>query len=604
VSLRQKLLLLFSLTVAAAVAAVAWTVLVRIRQVFERRDQEETALFVSQFQREFQRKSADVAGAVDHIAGQERVRSMAFEMVQSGDAAPFLNEAQTLAQDARLDFLEIVGPDGNIVSSAQWPARFGYPEPAAKEPAQTPFLKHEDLPDSKTVLGLFAVRAIHGSEPAVKLVGGRRLDQSFLADLPVAPGMQVYLYNDPPPDSVNDEVSPGKGLPATQFDPKRLFSVSGEVTGASRYQELIDTARHSGQETSGILYLTPQREDSVSATAIPLKNSAGTVLAVLTVAISRSGLVAEQQQIRAIAYGVASGGILLAIVFSLWIAARVSRPVEELARAAEEVASGSWDTQVPVRGNDEVAVLAQSFNHMTEELQNQRERLVQSERVAAWRELARRLAHELKNPLFPLQLTVENLARARQLPPAEFDEVFNESTQTLSMEIGNLKKIIGRFSDFSKMPKPELERIDAKDLVERVRSLYAASGDEGPKIEIVTDVENAAMPLMADPELLHRALSNLVLNAKDALPEGGTVTISARSQDGKVEIRVADTGQGMTHEECERLFTPYYTTKQHGTGLGLAIVQSVVADHAGTITVESGEGHGATFVITLPRAEG
>ena len=327
-------------------------------------------------------------------------------------------------------------------------------------------------------------------------------------------------------------------------------------------------------------------------------------MAVLTVAISRSGLVAEQQQIRAIAYGVASGGILLAIVFSLWIAARVSRPVEELARAAEEVANGSWDTHVPERGRDEVGVLARSFNHMTEQLANQREKLVQTERVAAWRELARRLAHELKNPLFPLQLTVENLVRARQLPAAEFDEVFNESTQTLSMEIGNLKKIIGRFSDFSKMPKPELERIEAKDVVARVRSLYAAGGEDGPKIIVATDVDDRPMPLMVDPELLHRALSNLVLNAKDAMPEGGTVTISAHPKGEVVELRVADTGQGMTPEECERLFTPYYTTKQHGTGLGLAIVQSVVADHAGTIAVESCEGRGATFVITLPRAEG
>ena len=195
-SLRQKLLLLFSLTVAAAVAAVAWTVLVRIRQVFEKRDQEETALFVSQFQREFQHRSADVAAAVDRIAGQERVRSMAFELVQSNDASPYLHEAQVLAQDAQLDFLEIVGPDGNIVSSAQWPARFGYPEPAANEASQTPFLKREEMQDGTSVLGLFSVRAIRGAEPAVKLVGGKRLDQSFLADLPVAPGMQLGLYSE------------------------------------------------------------------------------------------------------------------------------------------------------------------------------------------------------------------------------------------------------------------------------------------------------------------------------------------------------------------------------------------------------------------------
>jgi two-component system nitrogen regulation sensor histidine kinase NtrY len=288
----------------------------------------------------------------------------------------------------------------------------------------------------------------------------------------------------------------------------------------------------------------------------------------------------------------------------LWIAARVSRPIEQLARAAEDVAGGNWDVRVPERGRDEVSVLARSFNHMTEELTGQRERLVQSERVAAWRELARRLAHELKNPLFPLQLTVENLARARALPEAEFDEVFRESTATLSAEIANLKKVVGRFSDFSKMPKPELERIDAKAVVERVRALYVnAASTKETKIQIKADVADVPMPLDVDPELLHRALSNLVLNAMDAMPDGGTLTISARPKDAGIELRVTDTGEGLTPEECERVFTPYYTSKQHGTGLGLAIVQSVIADHAGTVMVESRSGSGATFIITLPKAQ-
>jgi signal transduction histidine kinase len=615
-SLRQKLLLLFSLTVAAAVAAVAWTVLVRIRLVFEQRDQQETALFVSQFQREFQHRSAEVAAAVDRTAASERVRGMAFELAQSGDASPYLNEAQTLAQDAQLDFLEIVGPDGKIVSSAQWPARFGYPEPAATA-AQATFLKREDLPDGTTALGIFAVRAVRRGESAagqpVRLAGGKRLDQSFLADLPVAPGMQICLYSDAGPNQ-NPEVSVTEAAPSATapspapFDPRRLVSAGGEVAGAARYQSLIDSARQSGQPSSGILYLTGRREDSVSATAIPLKNEAGTVLAVLTVTISRAGMVEAQQHIRAIAYGVAAAGILFAILCSLWIAARVSRPIERLAAAAEEVAGGNWETRVPEGGRDEVGVLARSFNHMTAQLAGQRERLVQTERVAAWRELARRLAHELKNPLFPLQLTVENLVRARQLPEAEFDEVFRESTATLGMEIANLKTIIGRFSDFSKMPKPELERIDARDAIERVRSLYeaagqsAAAGQDAAKIRFEVQLSAEPMPLDADPELLHRALSNLVLNAMDAMPEGGTLTLSAQPKGETVELRVADKGQGMTPEECERLFTPYYTTKEHGTGLGLAIVQSVVADHGGAIAVESRTGGGTAFVITLPKA--
>ncbi|MGB6688956.1 MAG: ATP-binding protein [Terracidiphilus sp.] len=598
-SLRQKLLLLFSLTVAGAVAAVGWTVLVRVRQVFDQRDRRETALFVSQFQREFQHRAEAVAAAVDRLAAEERVHAMAFELVQSGDAAPYLTEAQALAADAQLDFLEIVGPNGNVVSSAQWPARFGYPEAAVSAAIQAPFLKREALPDGSDALGLFAVRAVRGAEPAVHLVGGKRLDQGFLSDLPAVPGMQVFLYSEAGATSGVDSALAA----SVEFDPRRLIGVSGQVSGAAHYQPLIDTARKTGQQANGILYLTGRREDSVNATAIPLKNDVGAVLAVLTVAISRADMVEAQQHIRTTAYGVAAGGILLAIAFSLWTAARVSRPIEQLAHAAEEVAGGNWDVRVPERGRDEVSVLAASFNHMTEQLVSQRDRLVQSERVAAWRELARRLAHELKNPLFPLQLTVENLVRARHLPPEEFDEVFNESTATLGTEIANLKTIIGRFSDFSKMPKPELERIDAKDAIERVRALYESAAGRDAAIHFAVEVAEAPMPLDADPELLHRALSNLVLNAMDAMPDGGTLTLSARPNDGKVELRVSDTGTGLTPEECERLFTPYYTTKQHGTGLGLAIVQSVVADHNGTIAVESRVGGGATFVITLPKAE-
>lgn len=599
-SLRQKLLLLFSLTIAAAVAAVSWTVLVRIRRVFDLRDQQETALIVSQFQREFQHRSAQVAAAVDRLAASERARAMALGLAQSGDASPYLTEAQAMAQDAQLDFLEVIGHAGNIVSSAQWPARFGYPEPAARNTSATPFLKREDLPDGSTALGLFAVRPIDGS--AVRLMGGERLDQTFLADLPVAPGMQIGLYSDSnAAANLNFATDPAHSGPST-FDPARLLGVSGNLSGAAAYRKLIDAALATGQPASGIVDPTGRRDDSLNATAIPLKSEQGSVMAVLVVSLSRAGMVEAQQHIRKIAYGVAAGGILLAIVLSLWIAARVSRPIEQLAHAAEEVAGGNWDVRVPERGGDEVGVLAHSFNHMTEQLAGQRERLVQSERVAAWRELARRLAHELKNPLFPLQLTVENLVRARDLSLAEFDEVFRESTATLATEIANLKTIIGRFSDFSKMPRPELERMDAAGVVERVRALYENALRREAKIEIVVDVDSAPMPIDADPELLHRALSNLVLNAMDAMPEGGVVSISARPVEDKVELRVADTGQGLTPEECERLFTPYYTTKQHGTGLGLAIVQSVVTDHAGTIAVESSASGGATFIITLPRA--
>jgi nitrogen fixation/metabolism regulation signal transduction histidine kinase len=300
---------------------------------------------------------------------------------------------------------------------------------------------------------------------------------------------------------------------------------------------------------------------------------------------------------------VGGGGILLAILLSSWAAARVTRPVEQLAHAAQEVAAGNWNVRVEVAGEDEVAQLADSFNRMTAELLRQKERLVQAERVAAWRELARRLAHELKNPLFPLQLTVENLVRARQQNPEQFEEVFRESSRTLLAEIANLNGIIGRFNEFSKMPQPQLQRVQVNEVIRGVGQLFQAQL-EAPgrtKVSCELQLDPNLEPVAADAELLHRAISNLVLNAMEAMPQGGTLTLRTRDDDGKVLIEVADTGSGLTPEECERIFTPYYTSKKDGTGLGLAIVQSVVSDHGGRIHVQSEPGRGTTFVIELPR---
>jgi nitrogen fixation/metabolism regulation signal transduction histidine kinase len=612
-SLRQKLLLLFSLIVAAAVAVVAWTVLLRIRQVFEQQDQEKTQLLLNQFQREFQHRSLEVTAAIDRLSDSDRMRRMAEELGQSSDASSYLTEAQSLATEAQVDFLEIVGPDGNIVSSAQSPARFGYPEPAINSESShgISFIKREELPDGSSALGIFAVRPVHRVAQQVWIIGGKRLDRAFLADLPLPAGVQAFLYD------ASESSAAGSG---SHYDPAQLMGAAGAAPNGDRYRPLIESAMQSGQQATSVIYLTQHREDSVLATVLPLTGEGGHVMAMLVVAASRRQMVEAQQHIRSIAYSVAATGILLAIAVSMWIAARISRPIEELARAAEEVAQGNWETRVEARGRDEIATLGRSFNHMTSELSAQREQLIQSERVAAWRELARRLAHELKNPLFPLQITIENLTRARQLPSAEFDEVFVESTRTLSLELANLKTIIGRFSDFSRMPRPQLERVDAAEAMRRVARLYfpSASTNGDAKIEtgsnrdpagnpakIQCRVEASDLPLWidADPELLHRALSNLALNAMDAMPDGGSLTLSARSiterTGERIEMRVADTGSGLTPEECERLFTPYYTTKEHGTGLGLAIVQSVVADHGATITVESQQGQGTTFVITF-----
>jgi nitrogen fixation/metabolism regulation signal transduction histidine kinase len=336
--------------------------------------------------------------------------------------------------------------------------------------------------------------------------------------------------------------------------------------------------------------------------AIPLPEKSNDMLALFLVGSSQNAAIALERKIRWLAAAVAGAGLLFGLLLSWWAAKRVTRPVQELVRGAEEVADGNWSARVPVHGKDEIGQLAKTFNGMTEQLVEQRDRLVQVERVAAWRELARRLAHELKNPLFPLQTTVENLQTAHDHSPDQFDEVFRESTGILITEIQNLKSIVTRFSDFAKMPQPELSAVNLNEIVRNVVKLFEAqfSAVGRPPITPELHLEENLPLIQADATLLHRAIENLVLNAMDAMPAGGVLMLRTMHTDDHVRLEISDTGAGLTPEESERIFTPYYTSKQHGTGLGLAIVQAVVADHGGSISVESETGVGTSFHIDLP----
>jgi two-component system nitrogen regulation sensor histidine kinase NtrY len=590
---RQKLLAVFALTVFVSVAAVGGLVLALTRRAFEKNEDERTTALVAHFQREFTRQGDEIARRVEAIATSEPVTHMATSLNgTSSDSATYFDLAKSLADAHRLDYLELVDGRGIIISSAQSPAKFGYPESGLENLStsteQSAFLMQQELQDS-TALGLLAVRTTRGGEHAIYVIGGRRLDKSFLSALDLPVDMRALLY-----------LNRGD-----RFSSDQLLDPAGSVAIPPSLVTLIESVRQYNQETSGIVHRSADQSEDELFHAIPLRGVGKDrpLLGILLIGNSRRSYVELKRHIRDSALVVGGGGIVLAILLSSWAAARVTRPVELLARAAQEVAAGNWNTRVEVPGDDEISQLAESFNRMTSELLTQKERLVQTERVAAWRELARRLAHELKNPLFPLQLTVENLLRSRRQSSEQFEEIFNESARTLLAEISNLKTIIGRFSEFSKMPQPQLQAVEGNEILRGVAKLFHAQLQAPERASITCKLElDEKLGLIAvDPELMHRALSNLVLNAMDAMPDGGTLTLRSRSEERQVVLEVADTGSGLTPEECDRIFTPYYTSKQHGTGLGLAIVQSVVSDHSGRISVQSESGRGTKFVIELPR---
>ncbi len=599
---RRKLLAVFALTVCVSVGAIAALVLAVTRSAFEKAEEQRTAALVAQFQREFTRQGEEVARRAAAIAASDPVSRMATSLSGAApDSAEYFDLARSMAENHQLDFLEFIDSRGVIISSAQWPAKFGYPdnrfESLVSASDRNAFLKQEELQDS-AALGLFAVRTVRIGEHPIYIVAGRRLDKDFLSTLDLPADMRALLYQ-----NRSDHFSPDLLLgPATRG------SAGGDERANEKFGSLIDAIRRSDQEMTEVIHWSADQADDEVFHAIPLRGMAGdrSPLAILLVGNARRPYVELKRHITASAVLVGGAGIVLAILLSSWAAARVTRPVVQLAKAAQDVAEGNWNTRVDVPGTDELSQLADSFNRMTTELVTQKERLVQTERVAAWRELARRLAHELKNPLFPLQLTVENLLRAREQSPDQFDEVFRESSRTLLAEISNLKAIIGRFSDFSKMPQPQLQEVQVNQILRDVAQLFQAQFQAPGRAAITCQLEldPSVGNIAADSELLHRAFSNLVLNAMDAMPGEGTLSIRSRRADGKVSIEIADTGLGLTREECERIFTPYYTSKHHGTGLGLAIVQSVVSDHGGTISVQSEPDRGTTFMIELPDSRG
>jgi two-component system, NtrC family, nitrogen regulation sensor histidine kinase NtrY len=313
--------------------------------------------------------------------------------------------------------------------------------------------------------------------------------------------------------------------------------------------------------------------------------------------------------------------VVATVVLGFMLARGTTRRINRLANAINEVAAGNLQVRVPVTGSDELTELARVFNRMLGEMQQSRARIEYLQRIGAWQEMAQRLAHEIKNPLTPIQLAVQECHRKYPGQDPKFRGLLDATLEIVEEEVGTLRRLVGNFSSFARLPRAELKEASLRDfLVEcsgQLVHLGADVADEGAEdervgreVDVQWDIPSEPLPVAIDRQMFRRVLVNLVRNAAESIraeraaSEGqprGHVVVSASRNSDSVVLLIEDDGPGVPEALRERVFDPYFTTKAEGTGLGLAIVKKVVVEHNGSISVGSSTRlGGAAFSVSLP----
>ena len=545
--LRTRLWLAFALLAVLPLLVVVPLAVRDLRGTLEGELQARTKAATAAARASLDRLSQDARRSVEELVQSVALEDVARE-VHAGGSPQLAAAAERLMRSRGLTVLSLFDGDGTTLSSGHLPARIGDPDEglfavtraASKEPLAV-LVELRDERGLRRVPALVTARAMDYGQLRIWVVGGLLLDHRLASHLAELSGARV-----------------------------RLLAGEELVAEAGAAEPPVSTER---------VQLPP--------------------VATLELDHSRAALLeAERGIVRAFGTLVAVG-LALALLLGLLIARRVTRPVEAVTAAAREVAQGKLDLRVDERASGEVGELVSAFNKMTGELRATTEQLVASERVAAWQEVARRLAHEIKNPLTPIQMSLETLRAAKRAENPRFGALFDESAGAVLEEVERLRRIVDEFSRFARLPRPELSRVDMGDLAAQVLALYQSPP---PGITLSQALEPGLYAL-ADRDLLTQVLVNLVKNAEEALGDkGGHIKVRALRRGDDVVVEVSDTGPGIRPEDRNRLFEPYFTTKSGGTGLGLAIAARICQEHGGRLEVGGEPGKGASFTLSLPAA--
>ena len=297
--------------------------------------------------------------------------------------------------------------------------------------------------------------------------------------------------------------------------------------------------------------------------------------------------------------------LFLSTIFAVTFATRLTKPIVNLISASNSISKGELSVKVPVSESDEeFKILNQNFNYMIERLKRQQEKLLSAERYSAWESVARKLAHEIKNPLTPIQLSIDRLREKYSKLIKEGNEEFNDYLETINRQIADIEKLVNEFSNFARMPSPVFKKVNLISILERaVKFLKMNSKNE---INLFNMSRVNKMIIEGDEEQLYRAFINLIKNSEEAILEKkkkgtdfkGKIDIEFNHNNDYIEVKFKDNGVGI--KDYKKAMSPYFTTKKDGTGLGLPIVSKIINEHSGDFSVIDSVKDGAEIIISLP----
>jgi signal transduction histidine kinase len=292
---------------------------------------------------------------------------------------------------------------------------------------------------------------------------------------------------------------------------------------------------------------------------------------------------------------------LLSIFIAIVISRLIAEPLQLISSRLGDIALGKPNKPIEWSSEDEIGRLINEYNRMIQQLEESAEKLARSERESAWREMARQVAHEIKNPLTPMKLSVQHLQKTWKESPEEFEQRLKKFTQNLVEQIDTLSNIANEFSDFAKMPKPNTQPLDIFEIAQQSIEFFKPT----TKSHILLHKKTEKTMVLADKDQMIRVFNNLLKNAIQAIEieEDGLIEVQISKENEMIQIAVRDNGNGIDDELQEKIFSPNFTTKTSGMGLGLAMVKSIINSHGGTIWFESEIQKGTTFFFTLPIVE-